>query len=290
MLSDDRMQEDPSLAAESRVGRWTRRFKMTALKAHRLVDWAVRADEYGGEPVHASGRFPHLLYGARIPIERHDAHPVFEAGKRHNVRLAAPAFDGLELAPDRPFSFWRALGRVTAERGYRHGMELQGGCIVPSIGGGICLLSRALFQLAVYSGFDILERHGHSLVAVEPPPGALWGLDATVLWPYVDLRFAPRRGRVALKAQVRDGALHVSARSTLPPAGSVEVNAIDERVHDRVRTNRIVRRVGGAFRDVVAVNRSRLLNDPKRSCLTCGETECHSRVTLSPVGEREAAS
>ena len=274
------MQADPSLATETRVGRWTRRLKIAALATHRLAGWVTGPREYGGPPVHASGRFPHLLHGARIPIERHDADPVFEAGKRHNVRLAAPAFDGLELTPERPFSFWRALGRVTAARGYRHGMELQGGCIVPSIGGGLCLLSRALFQLAVYSGFDILERHGHSLIAVEPPPGAVWGLDATVLWPYVDLRFAPRRGRVALKVQVRDGALHVTARSTLPAEGKVELAAIDPREHERVRTNRIVRRIDGAFRDVVAVNRSRLMTDAKRSCLTCNETGCHSRVEV----------
>jgi vancomycin resistance protein VanW len=271
------MRSAPRLAFENRVGRWTRRFKGAALKAHRLYQWWSSPDEFGA-PVHAGGRFPHLLYGARIPLERQGAHPVFEAGKRHNVRLAAPAFDGLELTPDRPFSFWRSLGRVTEGRGFRHGMELQGGCIVPSIGGGLCLLSRALFQLAVHSGFDILERHGHSLIAVEPPPTALWGLDATVLWPYVDLRFAPRRGRVALKVEVEGGALHLSARSTSGPEGLIEVQAIDERVRDRVRTNRIVRRVGGVFRDVVAVNRSRLLDDPTRSCLTCNELGCHSRV------------
>jgi vancomycin resistance protein VanW len=122
----------------------------------------------------------------------------------------------------------------------------------------------------------------------------LWGLDATVLWPYVDLRFAPRRGRVALKVQVRDGALHVSARSTLPREGNVELAAIDAREQNRVRSNRIVRRVGGVFRDVVAVNRSRLLTDVGRSCLTCDETGCHSRVVPSgpsPLrGQREDAA
>jgi vancomycin resistance protein VanW len=268
-----------TLNDETRVARWTRRFKIAALQAHRLYGWWTQPEEYGAAPVHASGRFPHLLYGARIPIDRADAaQPLFEAGKRHNVRLAAPAFDGLELSPERPFSFWRALGRVTPERGYRCGMELSGGCIVPAIGGGLCLLSRALFQLAVHAGFDVLERHGHSLVAVEPPPSVLWGLDATVLWPYVDLRFAPRRGRVALKVEVKAGALFVSARSTLPREGRIELAAIDERVSAGVRSNRIVRRVGGAFRDVVAVNRSRLMADTQRSCLTCNETGCHSRV------------
>ena len=39
MLIESRMQEDPSLADETRVDRWTRRFKIAALQAHRLYGW-----------------------------------------------------------------------------------------------------------------------------------------------------------------------------------------------------------------------------------------------------------
>src|ERR1700743_3485817 len=89
---------------------------------------------------------------ARVPIARSGAHPTLEAGKRHNVKLAATAFHGVVIAPDRPLSFWRTLGPATAARGFTWGMELRAGCAVPSIGGGLCLVSNALFAMAVEQG------------------------------------------------------------------------------------------------------------------------------------------
>ena len=137
-------------------------------QARRLAAWAARTGTWA-PPVRASTLgFDHLHHHVRVPIGRRDeaAHPVFEAGKRHNLALAAPAFDGVVVPADRPLSFWRTLGRITAARGYRAGMELSGGCIVPAIGGGVCLLSNALFEAAVRLGWRIDERHGHSREAV----------------------------------------------------------------------------------------------------------------------------
>jgi vancomycin resistance protein VanW len=63
-----------------------------------------------------------------------------------------------------------------------------------------------------------------------------------------------------------------------------------------LRTNRILRRVAEVASGVVleertiAENRRRLLNPEarKRTCLTCGETECHARVEVPEA--RAAAS
>src|SRR5947208_535283 len=43
------------------------------------------------------------------PLQRADpfAEPGLEAGKIVNVTLAASAFDGIVIAPERPLSFWR---------------------------------------------------------------------------------------------------------------------------------------------------------------------------------------
>lgn len=294
MHSDAPMSEtvDPNLPQPwSRVSAWTRRAKIAVKATQRLVRWAMEPEAFAGPP-HGTVPDAKTLSATRISLRSTNAtHPLFEEGKQHNVRLAAPAFDGLLISPERPFSFWRALGRVTARRGYRHGMELAGGCIVPAIGGGLCLVSRALFQAALYSGFDVLERHGHSLAAVEPPPGVVFGLDATVLWPYVDLRFAPRRGRAVLKVEVRGGALLVRVQATEPLESRLVFEAIDDRTThegaERIRRNRILRHWHdhGDRRwrtDEVAVNRTRLLTEThrQRSCLTCNETSCHARVVV----------
>src|SRR5262249_5074518 len=160
------------------------------------------------------GPFRHRGLEARIPLARAAADPALEAGKRTNVALAAPAFDGVVLAPSRPLSFWRALGRPAEEAGFRAGVEILGGCLVPSIGGGLWLLSKALFAMAARLGWTILERHGHSAEVALRAPGEPWGLDATVLWPHLDLRIAPRAGKARLAMVVRGDHLELGVDAT----------------------------------------------------------------------------
>ncbi len=250
---------------------------------------------------------PHLLYSCAIPLRRDDpgVDPLLDAGKRHNIALAAPYFDGLVVTPDGPFSFWRSLGRITGARGFRHGMEARGGCLVPALGGGICLLSNALFQMASELGWTILERHGHTMEAAPPlharpsvcrgaparSTDALpWGMDATVFWPHVDLRFAPTRGRVRIGATVAGDALTVMAHGDRPMADiDVGLESTGERAwrQNRVfeRRNQVVRSIASRAtgrvlrREVIAENRKRILDsaEQRRNCLTCEEHGCHAR-------------
>ena len=286
------MPPEPSLEHASRIELLTRRLKIAAHQTRRVAAWWTHSRAFP-RPTRADAALPQLVTSARIPLASTspDAHPVFEAGKRHNVALAAPAFHGLVISPERPFSFWRTLGRVTEAAGYRHGMELAGGCIVPAIGGGLCLLARALFQAALYTDLRILERHGHSMIAVLPPPGVPWGVDATLLWPYVDLRFAPREGQVRLGVRVRNDALIVTVTADKPLEHRVVLRALDEReTRERdglIRHNRIERRLLDArdqvvASEIVATNRSRVLDESRqrRSCLTCNEDGCHARVEV----------
>ncbi len=279
-----------TLKSESAAAKLTREAKKWVLASERLVRWQLDDSAFAA-PKRASSPLKYPLWSTRVSLLGGAGHPVFEAGKRHNVALAAPAFDGLRLSSTRAFSFWRTLGRVTRERGYRHGMELSGGCIVPSIGGGLCLLARVLFQGAVFSGLTILERHGHSLHAVAPPAGVPLGFDATLLYPFIDLRFAPEAGEVHVSARVKDDAFIVTFTGDAPLSHRNEVQAIDEREaiepEGRMLYNRLLRRrldSNGAqvSADVVAINRTKWLSNAQqhRSCLTCGEAACRSRVTV----------
>ncbi len=265
-----------------------RQLRVRARQAVRLVRWRLEGDRFPRPETGPRTSDDHLIYRHAVPIARSDAdaHPLFEAGKRHNVRLAARAFDGLVLEPNQPLSFWRTLGRISEADGYRYGMELRGGCVVPAVGGGVCLLSNALFEVAVALGWTIVERHGHSLEAIPPAAdAAVWGLDATVFWPHVDLRVAPTAAtRLAVFVE-RDGAtdLLIIEAYGERSAPSVELEMVDERVvrdsaGAHYRLNRVTRRVGGQ-REVIAENRRRILGPVgrRRSCLTCDETDCHAR-------------
>ncbi len=95
------------------------------------------------------------------------------------------------------FSFWRQVGRASRRRGFVTGRMLKEGCLVPAVGGGLCQLSNALYDAALQSGCEIVERHAHSRVVAGSAAAA--GRDATVAWNYVDLRFrtsAPLRMEV----------------------------------------------------------------------------------------------
>jgi vancomycin resistance protein VanW len=217
-----------------------------------------------------------------------DVDPILEAGKRRNVALAAPAFDGLVLSPQQPLSFWRTLGRVRAEAGYAVGRELAGGCVVPALGGGLCLLSNAIFALAALSGWRIVERHAHSrgVGRAEPDDD---GLDATVFWPHLDLVVAPRHGAARLSVRVQGDRLRLEAWGTAPadtvrvwPEAEGEVAGPD----GPMRQGTLWRSISDAKGQVVESKenigefRQRLTAPAKveRSCFTCGETECHARA------------
>ncbi|WP_224366747.1 VanW family protein [Hyalangium versicolor] len=284
----------PRLVDLSSAALLWRRSKQLALQANRLVRWAATPERWPRPqlaPVRGLGVqvASHTVELARVDPE---ADPLLEAGKQHNVRLAAPAFDGLLLTPERPLSFWRTLGRLTEQAGYRYGLSLRGGCLTPSIGGGICLVANALFELAARQGWHILERHGHTMEAVPPLEGTLWGMDATVAWPYVDLVVAPREGPVRLGARVQEGRLRLTLHGAAAPRTRSQLwsenDSVVETPEGPVRTNRIVRRLvdvgtGAVLEErVIGENRRRIL-DPearKRTCLTCGETECHARVEV----------
>jgi len=116
------------------------------------------------------------------------------AGKVQNLRVACRLLNGTVIPANGIFSFWGQLGRITKRAGYTTGRELRSGCLVPNLGGGLCALSGLLYEAAVLSGCEIIERHGHSrfLPGVTPNPRR----DATIFWNYVDLRFkvpAPMR-------------------------------------------------------------------------------------------------
>jgi hypothetical protein len=143
-----------------------------------------------------------------------------QIGKVQNLRRAAAALDGLELPAGQVFSFWRQVGRATRAGGYVEGRMLREGCMVASVGGGLCQLSNALYDAALAAGCEIVERHAHSHVV--PGSAAVAGRDATVAWNYVDLRFVsqePRLLRVILGA--RTLTVRLLARAPAPAPGSV---------------------------------------------------------------------
>ncbi|UYB52893.1 VanW family protein [Xanthomonas sp. AM6] len=176
--------------------------------------------------------------------------PSLVAGKIHNLRLAARLLHGVEVPAGATFSFWRQLGRATRRRGFAAGRELREGCLVPSIGGGLCQLSNAIYDAALRQGLEIVERHRHTQVIA----GSLAerDRDAVVFWNYVDLRL---RAASAWRLDVwLDGeALHVRIVGGAPAAAALPLSPL--------------RRMPAA----TATN----------DCTRCGREQCHRHVPAS---------
>lgn len=266
-----------------------RRAKADVLGARRRIAWLR---EPGWAPPQIGERPAVRVWSRRVALALPGGDPVLEAGKRHNVALAAVAFDGIELAPDRPLSFWRALGAPTEARGFRRGIEVRGGCVVPSVGGGLCAISNALFAMAAELGWQVIERHGHSVALADPR-----ALDATVAWPHVDLRIAPRRGRAVIAVRADDEALVVEAWTDAADAPRAALVIEEARDLDGGATRRRHLRIRRRVLDGERTIEDRLIVDDDkeilapvasealRTCLTCDQHACptgrHERSRLA---------
>ncbi len=95
-----------------------------------------------------------------------------------NIWIPALDIDGFVVAPGATFDFWKAVGPVTRERGYRDGGAIINGKTEPqgALAGGICSTSTTLFNAALRAGLDMGARRNHYYYIDRYP----LGLDATV--------------------------------------------------------------------------------------------------------------
>lgn len=112
---------------------------------------------------------------------------ILTAGKVENLRIAAKKLNGIEIKAHEIFSFWKHIGNPNWGKNFVVGREIREGCIIPTIAGGLCQISNALYDAALKANFKIIERHQHTKII----KGSLaeQNRDATVKWNYKDLRF-----------------------------------------------------------------------------------------------------
>ena len=75
-------------------------------------------------------------------------------------------------------------GARSEENGFHKAGEIFKGEMIEGVGGGTCQIASTLHAVAFFSGLDIIERLPHSRASAYIRPG----LDATVVYPAVDLK------------------------------------------------------------------------------------------------------
>ncbi|HEY2659174.1 MAG TPA: VanW family protein [Caulobacteraceae bacterium] len=245
-------------ARPSRLSSLVYAAKVTAFRTRRAaIDAAsgpprlIRLAALGPIEVAAESRTP--LWSDPSAAEQ-----TMQLGKVHNLRIACRALDELIIPAGAIFSFWRQVGPPIASRGYVQGRMLQQGCMVAVVGGGLCQLSNALYDVALQAGCRIVERHPHSRIVLGS--AAEFGRDATVAWNYVDLRFVSDR---ALRLSARLDQNSLCIRLAAPLAGAAPP----------------------AARSPPPPSPARSVSTA-RSCASCDETDCFlhepSATTAAP--------
>ncbi len=129
-----------------------------------------------------------------------------QRSRAQNVARAAEGIDGVVVMPREPFSFNEHVGPRSAENGFSQAGEIYKGEMRLGIGGGTCQVASTLHAAALFGGFEVIMRSPHSRPSAYIPIG----LDATVVYPDVDLRLRnPFEFPVIVRAVAHEGTLTI---------------------------------------------------------------------------------
>ena len=121
-----------------------------------------------------------------------------------NVGQAAKYMDGKILKPGEIFSMNETIKERTTKNGYVKGIYIgEGGRFDYGLGGGVSIITSATWTAAFYAGLERIEQRAHSVHIARYTPG----LEATVSWPKLDLKFRNNtKNNILIKAiPARDG-------------------------------------------------------------------------------------
>lgn len=128
-------------------------------------------------------------------------------GELFNVGHAAKLLSGTVIQPGEVFSQNQTLGPYTLGKGYQKGPTYSGNRVITTVGGGVCKIASAAYNVVRLSNLQVVQRHNHSLTVPYVPPGQ----DATVYYGSRDFRFRNNTaGPVLLWARTYGNTLYMA--------------------------------------------------------------------------------
>lgn len=106
-----------------------------------------------------------------------------------NMELINKEINGTIVMPGEIFSFNKNVGERTEEKGYKSGPVYVRGKIIKDTAGGICQAVTGLYNIALLSNMQIIERKHHPRIQKFAPEGR----DATIYYGLIDLVFKNTR-------------------------------------------------------------------------------------------------
>ncbi|MGN1235103.1 MAG: VanW family protein [Christensenellaceae bacterium] len=184
-----------------------------SLDREKLISDLTKALEEGGErrvslswlPVRPSVTMETVKSRTRELADFSTRYDKTAEGRAQNIALAAKLLGGRTILPGEEFSFNRAVGKRTAERGFREAKVIVQGEYVTGVGGGVCQVSTTLYNCALLAGMRVTESKAHSLAVGYVAPS----FDAMVS-SSSDLKFVnPYAYPVYLECTAQEGIVRV---------------------------------------------------------------------------------
>lgn len=146
--------------------------------------------------------------------------------QKHNATLACKAIDGKVIKPGEVFSFNKAVGSWSRDKGYRRAPVSFNGSLIDAWGGGVCQTSTTFYNAALYAGMELVERHAHHFCPTYSSPGR----DAAVAYPNIDLQMRNASEHpIEVSAKVEGSRLKIvlSGRGSKPSI-TIQTRVIDQ--------------------------------------------------------------
>jgi vancomycin resistance protein YoaR len=152
------------------------------------------------------------------------------AGRAHNVEQAATILNGAVIAPHETLSFNGHVGPRDRANGFRMAKVIDGGRLVPGMGGGVCQVASTLHAAALESGLEIVDARPHS----RPSHYIPLGMDATVSYPQLDLVIEnPFDFPILVESRAAEGEMYVEIVGQARPREVEIARRVLRRTHYR---------------------------------------------------------
>lgn len=143
-----------------------------------------------------------------------------DEGRIHNIVAASDTIHDMVLKPDEIFDYDQVIAEAERKYGFKEAPVILNGKLVPGIGGGICQVSSTLYNAALRTGLEIVERRNHSLPVAYLP----LGLDATFSQGYLNFRFKNTTGKhMIIRTSTDNNRLTIKLFGTMDPAISYKM-------------------------------------------------------------------
>lgn len=164
----------------------------------------------------AAGFAAWTLAQPRSEVELASYHTTLKgrtSAQRHNALLAVQKLNGAVIPAGATFSFNERVGSFSRDAGYRRAPVSYNGQLIDAWGGGVCQTSSTLYNAALLSGLNVVERHRHRFAPNYVPVGR----DAAVAFPRFDLKIHnPHPFGLVVNASIVEDRLEVTFQGARP--------------------------------------------------------------------------